>query len=94
MLLFIDGAIMMMFLAAGVFFLRYWRASGDRLYAMFALAFFILSVNRALLALYSHALSMEEHNVMLYSIRLAAFLIILFAIVDKNRTSRRQVPEL
>lgn len=86
MLLFIHGMIMGMLLVAGVFFLRYWRGSGDRLYAMFALAFFILGVNRALLATYAHtSATSQEHHALLYAIRLAAFLIILLAIVDKNR---------
>ncbi len=87
MLLFIDGVLMTMFLVSAVFFVRYWRGSGDRLYAMFALAFFILGTNRVLLALYSHAIApVQEHLVVLYSVRLAAFLIILAAILDKNRS--------
>jgi hypothetical protein len=86
MLLFIDGMIMTMLLAAGVFFLRYWRGSGDRLYAMFALSFFILGINRALLAVYAHTgAGGQEHHAVLYAIRLVAYLIILLAIVDKNR---------
>ena len=94
MLLFIDGMIMTMLLAAGVFFLRYWRGSGDRLYAMFALAFFILGVNRALLAVYAHTGdSGQEHHAVLYAIRLAAFLLILLAIIDKNRAKGEPGPD-
>jgi hypothetical protein len=86
-LLFLDGVLMAMFLVSGAFFLRYWRSSGDRLYALFALAFLILGANRVLLAHYSHAIApVQEHHVLLYSVRLAAFVIILVAILDKNRS--------
>lgn len=86
MLLFIDGVLMTMFMCSAGFFIRYWRSSGDRLYALFALAFFILGANRVLLAMYSHAIApVQEHHVILYTVRLAAFLIILVAILDKNR---------
>ena len=45
---FLMGAIAMGFATAGLFFLRYWRESRDRLFAWFAVAFFVLAFNRAL----------------------------------------------
>jgi hypothetical protein len=83
---FMWGAIVMACATAGLFFLRFWRKTGDRLFAMFALAFWILGVHWFVLAWTN---KQDEVHVGLYAIRLLAFLLILFAIVDKNRASRR-----
>jgi hypothetical protein len=40
------GALAMAFAVAGLFFLRFWRDTKDRLFAFFALAFFALAANR------------------------------------------------
>ena len=73
------------FLAAAVialFFLRFWRDSGDRFFGFFALAFAILAVNRLVLT----ALDDEsEARTIVYVARALAFGIIVVAIVDKNR---------
>jgi O-antigen/teichoic acid export membrane protein len=69
-------------LAVGLIFLRLWRDSGDRLFAMFAAAFWVLSLNWILLALLA---PVEEHRHIFYLTRLLAFLLIILAIVDKNR---------
>jgi hypothetical protein len=92
-LLVIDGALMMMCFTIATFFLKYWRHSRERLHAMFALAFFILGVNRVLLVAYSHAIApVQEHHLALYTVRLAAFVIILLAIADKNRNLPTKPP--
>ena len=67
---------------AGLFFLRFWVASRDRLFAMFAAAFWILGIQRLLLAL---TRTIVEDQAIFYSLRLLAFVIIIGAIVDKNR---------
>jgi hypothetical protein len=92
MKLFLDGWIMMAFCVAGLFFLRFWVRTHDRLFMLFAVAFFIMAVNRVLqVALVLGGASGDESQTVVYSIRLAAYLIILLAIVDKNRSigSRR-----
>ena len=43
-----TGAIAMGLAVAGCFFLRYWRESRDRFFGFFALAFFALAINRAI----------------------------------------------
>ena len=78
---FLVGAIAMGFAIAGLFFLRYWRESGDRFFVWFATAFFVLAANRAMLALMHED---DEISLAPYLVRLLAFLIILAAIVDKN----------
>ena len=80
---FMNGALVMACGAAGLFFLRFWRKTRDRLFAIFAFAFWVLGVHWTVLALTP---GMEEVHAVLYTIRLLAFLLILFAILDKNRT--------
>ncbi len=77
----LSGAIAMGFAAAGIFFLRFWWESRDRLFLLFAIALFVLSAGRLVLSL---LYDLGEERILLYLIRLAGFVIILFAIVDKN----------
>lgn len=79
---FLNGAATMGFVAAAIFFLRFWRETRDRLFALFAIAFAVLGVNRMLLALVAFG---HEAQPYLYIIRLLAFLLIASAVVDKNR---------
>lgn len=78
---FIRGAVAMGFLIISAFFLRFWRQSRDRLFALFAVAFILLATNRILLTIFHED---REYSPTLYIVRLLAFLIILLAIVDKN----------
>jgi hypothetical protein len=82
MRLFILGAGAMACAIAGLLFLRFWRRTQDRFFLLFALAFWVLSLNRVGLALIKPVT--EPHNY-LYGVRLAAFVLILVAIADKNR---------
>lgn len=81
MILFASGAIAMAFGVAGLYFLRVWRDKQDRLFVLFSLALFILAANRVLIALSDLQDNRGDH---FYWIRLCAFVIILFAILDKN----------
>ena len=85
MVLFLGGMLTMGYLIAGVFFLRYWRRTRERLFASFAVALFILALQRVLLAA---DLAIIEDDTWYYALRLLAFVIILWAIVDKNRGDR------
>ncbi len=78
----IPGAIVMGYAVAGLFFLRFWRQTRDRLFLIFAISFWLLGAQRLALAL---TVEVESHTVF-YLIRLFAFLLILAAIVDKNRS--------
>jgi hypothetical protein len=79
------GALTMGYLVAGLFFLRFWRDVRDRLFLLFAVAFGLLAIQRVLLALVADT---PEAALPLYGLRLFAFLIIIVAIVDKNRSGR------
>ena len=78
----LSGILVALDAVAGLFFLRFWRASRDRLFALFGAAFFILAVQRLLLSV---TRSVFEDQVAFYTLRLLAFVIIIVAIVDKNR---------
>lgn len=78
---FIMGAIAMASFVAGLFFLRFWRRTGDRLFAIFAFAFWLLGLTRVALVWNTSA----AENDLIYWVRLLAFASILVAIIDKNR---------
>jgi hypothetical protein len=84
---FTSGLIAMGFLVAGLFFLRYWRQTRDGLFAAFAAAFALLAVNQTLLAF--SRVPLEERSP-LYLVRLAAFGIIIAAVLAKNVAGRRR----
>lgn len=65
-----------------LFFLRYWRSTADRFFALMALAFAVFAVNRTVLALFEQT---SEARPVLYVVRLAAFGLILIAIIDRQR---------
>lgn len=83
---FVAGAICLAYLVAGLFFLKFWKETRDRLFAMFAVAFAVLAANRALLVLLREV---HEAHSWLYLVRLVAFALILAAILDKNRAASR-----
>jgi hypothetical protein len=84
---FILGMVVMACAVAGVFFLRFWRRTRDRLFAIFAVAFWLLGLNWLLLAFTDP--DAETQRLVLYTLRAVAFILILIAILDKNRKSAR-----
>jgi len=81
MIEFLAGAVTVAYLVAAGFFLRYWRRSGDRLFAAFAAAFALFALNQLLAA--ALLVVVEPHS-MVYALRILGFVIIIGAIVDKN----------
>lgn len=82
---FIWGLITMGYSVAGLFFLRFWGRTRDGLFAAFAIAFWLLAANQGLVALLKVP---REEQTWLYLLRLAAFSIIIGAIVFKNLRAR------
>jgi hypothetical protein len=76
------GAIAMASLTATVFFLRFWRDTRDRFFLFFAIAFLIDALNRVILGLKAVP---QEHEPFFYVVRLCSYMLIIAAIVDKNR---------
>ena len=79
---FLLGVIVTASLTAGVFFLKFWRRTGDRLFLAFSVAFVIEGLNRIGLLFVDRP---NEGHPIIYTVRLLAFLLILAAIVWKNR---------
>lgn len=82
--LFVAGAMCAGHVVAGLFFLRFWTRTRDRLFAAFALAFCLMAANQAVAGFsrYEHAESSAA-----YLLRLAAFVVIIIAVLSKNRTT-------
>jgi Ca2+/Na+ antiporter len=80
----ISGALMMACFVAGLFFFSFWKKSQDRLFALFSLAFLLLASERLILGYLG---SSNEPSSYVYLVRLSAFVIIIFAVADKNRRS-------
>jgi hypothetical protein len=85
----VIGAIGMGFLVAGLFFLRFWRETRDRLFGLFAVSFFVLAVNRVGIEFATGSSGVRDY---LYWVRLLAFVLILAAILDKNRSRKSPAP--
>ena len=79
------GAIAMGSLVAGLFFLRFWRDTGDRLFLFFAISFLVEGINRAALGLSADP---NEGRPFFYFVRFLSFLLILIGIVQKNLGKR------
>lgn len=89
---FFSGLITMGFAVAGLFFFRFWRRTGDALFAAFGLSFWLFALNQSLLTL--SGIPREEQS-WIYLIRLAGFAVLIVAIVGKNwnRPNLRSTPE-
>lgn len=78
----ILGGITVACLLAGLFFLSYWRSSGDRFFVYFMLSFWIQAANHGAMAASS---SWSEGSSAQYLVRVLAYVLILVAIWEKNR---------
>lgn len=79
------GAMAMGCFAASLFFFRFYRDTRDRLFVWFGLSFLVEAGNRSLAAFQVFT----ADDSLYYGIRLAAYLLILWAIVEKNLLPRR-----
>jgi len=78
---FLLGTLVIACFVVGLYFLRFWRKTRDRLFAIFAVAFWVMGLNWMLLAF----IQQDEVRTALYLLRLGAFVLILIGIIDKNR---------
>ncbi|HEU4581095.1 MAG TPA: DUF5985 family protein [Polyangiaceae bacterium] len=80
----LGGALIAASVVASLFFLRFWRDSRDRLFLFFSCAFIALAANWFTLA---RAPDVPETDSSAFLPRLAAFLLLIVGIIDKNRRS-------
>lgn len=78
---FLGGAATVGYLVAALFFLKFWRRTRDSLFAAFAAAFVLLAANQAAPVLFGVP---DEALGGVYLLRLAGFLLIIFAVIRKN----------
>jgi Gpi18-like mannosyltransferase len=83
MIEFSYGLTTMGFAAVGLFFLRFWSRSDDVFFALFAAAFWLFAVNQGVVGL----LGFSDSEGLAYLLRLVGFVLIIFAIVSKNRAT-------
>lgn len=79
---FFSGAIFISAVVTFLFFLKFWKRSRDRFFLLFSIAFLLLSLERVAL---TYLINLQEFHWLAYGIRLLAYLVILGAILDKNR---------
>jgi hypothetical protein len=79
---FLAGAATAASWIIAMFLFKFWRESRDRLLLLFSLAFVVLGLNWVLVSVF-HPGGETRH--LFYLVRLVAFLLILVAILDKNR---------
>jgi hypothetical protein len=79
---FLSGMVTLAYFVAAAFFGRFWRATGDRLFLAFAIAFSLFGLNQAI----GYMLTVvSEPSSVVYVLRVLGFVLILAAILDKNR---------
>jgi len=83
----VSGALAAGYFCVGLFFLRFWTRTRDRLFLAFAGAFGLIAVGQVLPVLLGLR---EETRSNAYLLRLAAFALIIAAILAKNLRSRRR----
>ena len=79
---FLLGKIATSSIAAGGFFLKFWRQTRDVFFLAFGAAFVIEGLNRTSFLLLERP---SEGSPSIYVVRLLAFVLILAAIINKNR---------
>ena len=81
---FLHGGLTICFLAAGLFFFRFWRDTADRLFFFFALSFWMQALVRVGLTMVE-----TEDRIYFYALRLLAYGLIIAAIFMKNTELRK-----
>ncbi|MDQ2988652.1 MAG: DUF5985 family protein [Pseudomonadota bacterium] len=78
----LSGAVAAGSFVVALFFLRFWRTTGDRFFLYFAMSFALEALNRMVLGALAGS---GEDQPAYYLVRLLAYALILIAIIDKNR---------
>jgi hypothetical protein len=78
---FLLGVLAMGDLIAGLFFVRYWKTTHDRLFIYFAVSFGLEVICRFLLIYTTYN---SESEPLVYGLRLLSYAVILVGIAEKN----------
>ena len=85
---FVSGLTTMGYVAAALFFLKFFARTADRLFVAFFIAFLLFAAEQGLLT-WSRAA--REEQTWFYLLRLCGFLLIIAGVIDKNRRSDSSV---
>lgn len=77
------GAMAMASFTICLILLRFWKTTRDRFFMFFAAAFAIEGIRRIIFGVMPH---LSEQEPLFYLLQLLAFLFIVYAIIDKNRS--------
>lgn len=77
---FLRGGTLMAEVGIAVFFLRSWRETHDRLFIFFAAALFVMAISQVVIVYFDGT----DSTPYAYWLRLAAFLLLILGIVEKN----------
>ncbi len=83
---FLAGMLVMASFVIGLRFLKFWRLSRDRFFIFFAAAFWMFAIGWSIRPF---DIGLSEHAHLVFLPRLAGFLMIVIAILDKNRQSAK-----
>lgn len=78
---FLSGMITAGFLVAAVFFFRFWRRTGDGLFAAFGMSFTLFAISQSLSVSFDF---LQDDKTAVYGLRLLGFGLLLAAIARKN----------
>jgi hypothetical protein len=78
---FVSGAFMIACVAVALFYFRYWRRTRERLFLVLCAAFAMFAIERGVLAFVPFHLDGRH---LIFFVRLAAYVLIIAGIVDKN----------
>jgi hypothetical protein len=82
----LAGALLFAYLMAGLFFVRFWRRTRDRLFLHFAIAFWLFVLNQLATSVPDIASKTNGYE---YLLRVLGFIVIIVGIVDKNVAAKR-----
>jgi uncharacterized membrane protein HdeD (DUF308 family) len=82
----LQGAVAMASLVAALFFVRFWRQTKDPFFLLFGIAFGLDAVTRVVIGI---SATSDETEPFIYIARLVSFALIIVAILQKNRPTKR-----
>jgi hypothetical protein len=80
---FLSGMITAGFLVAAWFFFRFWRRTGDILFAIFGISFILFAIGQSISVSFDF---LQDDKTLVYLVRLFGFGLLLVAIARKNLT--------
>jgi hypothetical protein len=82
----LSGALLFSYLTAGVYFFKFWKRTGDRLFIHFAVAFWLFVLNQLVTSI---PVVVNETGGYEYLLRVIGFIVIIAGIIDKNVAPHR-----